>query len=75
MNAKAEAPCYGFKGSEFITLALAGSGLIATALAIAFTVLSYSAWQLAICWFFGLILILVSLVWDSMSSVMYPANL
>ena len=33
MNAKAEAPCYGFKGSEFITLALAGSGLIATALA------------------------------------------
>jgi ubiquinone/menaquinone biosynthesis C-methylase UbiE len=75
MNREAEAPSYGFKGSEFITLALAASGLVVTALAIAFTVLSYSTWQLAICWFFGPLLIVASLAWDSMSSVSYPANL
>jgi ubiquinone/menaquinone biosynthesis C-methylase UbiE len=75
MNVKSEAPSYGFRGSQFITLALAASGLAVTALAIAFTVLSYSAWQLGLCWFFGPVLIIASLVWDSMSSVMYPANL
>ncbi len=75
MDAKAEAPSYGFEGSQYITLALAGSGLAVTALAIAFTVLSYSAWQFAVCWFFGLLLIAVSLFWDSMGSVGYPANL
>ena len=74
MNMKAEAPSYGFKGSQFITLALAGSGLAVTALAIAFTALSYSTWQIGVCWFFGLMLIAVSLFWDSMSSVAYPGN-
>jgi ubiquinone/menaquinone biosynthesis C-methylase UbiE len=74
MVTKAEAPCYGFKGSQYFTLAIAGSGLVVTALAVAFTVLSYSGWQIAICWFFGLILMVASLFWDSMSSVAYPAN-
>ena len=74
MNHTTEEPDYGFKGAIFITLGLIGGGAVVTALAIAFTVLSYSTWQLALCWFFGLILVGAGLLWDSMSSVAYPAN-
>jgi len=74
MSKEAEAPNYGFKGSELLTLGLAGCGLVVTALAIAFTALSYSTWQLALCWVFGPVLSVASLFWDSMSSVSYPAN-
>ena len=74
MKKTAEEPNYGFKGAVFVTLGLIGVGAAVTALAIAFTVLSYSAWQLALCWFFGLILVIAGLFWDSMSSVAYPAN-
>jgi len=75
MKEKVEAPCYGYKGGAFITVALIGCGVIITALAIAFTVLSYSTWQMVICWSFGLVLLVAALVWDSMSSVGYAANL
>jgi ubiquinone/menaquinone biosynthesis C-methylase UbiE len=75
MKERTEEPCYGFKGSALITLALIGGGVVVTSLAIAFTVLSYSIWQLAICWFFGVISLVGGLIWDSMSSVAYPANI
>jgi len=75
MKEKAQEPCYGLKVSAFITLALIGGGVVVISLAIAFTVLSYSTWQWAICWFFGVLLIAVGLFWDSMGSVAYPANI
>ena len=75
MKGRAEEPCYGFKASIFITFVLIGIGIVIVSLAIAFTVLSYSTWQLALCWFFGVILLVVGLFWDSMSSVAYPANI
>ena len=75
MDSKIEEPCYWYKGSVYITLALIGSGVVITALAVTFTALSYSTWQLALCWFFGVILIMVGLFWDSMTSVAYPANI
>lgn len=74
MNERNQEPCYGFKGSAFITLSLIGCGVVVLTLAIAFTVLSYSTWQLALCWFFGVIFMVGGLFWDSMSSVAYPAN-
>ena len=52
-----------------------GGGAAITALAIAFTALSYSIWQLALCWFFGVMLLIAGLFWDSMTSVAYPGNL
>jgi len=75
MHKTLEEPCYGYKRIVYITIALIGCGSAITALAIAFTVLSYSTWQLALCWFFGLILIIAGLFWDSMTSVAYPANI
>ena len=75
MKGRIEEPCYGFRSSIFITLALIGGGAVVILLAIAFTVLSYSTWQLALCWFFGVILLVIGLLWDSMSSVAYPANI
>lgn len=75
MDSNIEEPCYWYKGSVYITLALIGSGAVITALAIAFTALSYSTWQLALCWFFGVILLAAGLFWDSMTSVAYPANI
>ena len=75
MKGRVEEPCYGFRSSIFITLALIGGGAVVILLAIAFTVLSYSTWQLALCWFFGVILLVIGLLWDSMSSVAYPANI
>jgi ubiquinone/menaquinone biosynthesis C-methylase UbiE len=74
MKERIEEPRYGFEGAVFVTLALITGGLVLVALAIAFTVFSYSTWQLALCWFFGLILVIAGLFWDSMSSVSYPAN-
>ncbi|MFC1848011.1 class I SAM-dependent methyltransferase [Chloroflexota bacterium] len=75
MDSNIEEPCYWQKGIAYITLALIGGGCAITALAIAFTVLSYSTWQLALCWFFGVILIIIGLFWDSMASAAYPANI
>lgn len=75
MREDAEKPCYAYKNIAYITVALIGGGAVITALAIAFTVLSYSTWQLALCWFVGVILVIAGLFWDSMSSVGYPANL
>ena len=75
MREKNEEPCYWQKGVAYITLALIGGGIAITALAIAFTVLSYSTWQLTLCWFFGVILLIAGLFWDSMTSVAYPANM
>ena len=75
MKGKTEEQYYGGRGMVFITFALIGCGVVITALAIAFTVLSYSTWQLALCWFFGVILLIAGLFWDSMTSVAYPANL
>ena len=75
MKGRIEEPCYGFRSSIFITLALIGGGAVVILLAIAFTVLSYSTWQLALCWFLGVILLVIGLLWDSMSSVAYPANI
>jgi ubiquinone/menaquinone biosynthesis C-methylase UbiE len=75
MKGRIEEPCYGFRSSIFITLALIGGGAVVILLAIAFTVLSYSTWQLALCWFFGVILLVIGLFWDSMSSVAYTANI
>ena len=70
-----EEPNYGFKGVLLITLALIGGGAVIMALAIAFTVFSYSTWQLALCWFFGVVLLIAGLFWDSMTSVAHPANI
>ena len=76
MDSDIEEPCYCYKGIAYITIAIAliGGGAAITALAIAFTALSYSIWQLALCWFFGVILLIAGLFWDSMTSVGYPAN-
>ena len=75
MKGRTEEPYYGFKAGIFITLALIGGGLVVISLAIAFTVLSYSTWQWAICCFFGVMFLIGGLFWDSMSSVAYPANI
>ena len=75
MSGRIEEPCYGFRSSIYITFVLIGSGIVIVSLAIAFTVLSYSTWQWAICWFFGVIFLVGGLFWDSMSSVAYPANI
>jgi ubiquinone/menaquinone biosynthesis C-methylase UbiE len=75
MKGRIEEPCYGFSSSIYITLALVGGGAVVILLAIAFTLLSYSTWQLALGWFFGVILVVGGLLWDSMSSVAYPANI
>jgi ubiquinone/menaquinone biosynthesis C-methylase UbiE len=69
-----EEPLYGFKGMVFLTLALVGAGAAVIALAIVFTVLSHPAWQAALCWVLGLLLVIAGLFWDSMSSVGYPSN-
>jgi ubiquinone/menaquinone biosynthesis C-methylase UbiE len=75
MKEKNEEPRYWFTGMVYISIALIGGGAVITAMAITFTVLSYSTWQLALCWFFGVILLIVGLFWDSMASAAYPANI
>ena len=75
MREKIEEPCYWYKGIAYITIALIGGGTAITVIAIAFTALSYSTWQLALCWFFGVTLLIAGLFWDSMTSTAYPANI
>ena len=75
MRERIEEPCYWYKGIAYITIALIGGGVAITALAMAFTSISYSTWQLALCWFFGAILLVAGLFWDSMTSVAYPTNI
>jgi ubiquinone/menaquinone biosynthesis C-methylase UbiE len=75
MRVKNEEPRYWYGGIIYITIPLIGGGVAITALAIAFTVLSYSTWQLALCWFFGLTVLVIGLFWDSMTSTAYPANI
>jgi ubiquinone/menaquinone biosynthesis C-methylase UbiE len=75
MRKDSDKPYYGYKRIVFIDISLALCGGIVTALAIAFTVLAYSNWQLALCWFFGVMLLIATVFWHSMSFVAYPKKL
>ena len=72
MRKESEKPYYGFKKVISIDISLTVCGVIVTSLAIAFTVLAYSTWQLALCWFFGVMLLIAAVLWHSMTFVAYP---
>jgi SAM-dependent methyltransferase len=59
----------------YVTVALVGGGLALVAFAVASTVLGAEAWQVALSWFFGLLLLVLGGFWHSSSSSAYPANL
>ncbi|HEY33515.1 MAG TPA: class I SAM-dependent methyltransferase [Dehalococcoidia bacterium] len=76
MNKKAEELKYGYRLVTSIDIGLIGGGIILTALAIVFTVLSYATWALVLCWALGVILLIMGVSWHlSMAFVTNPAKM
>jgi SAM-dependent methyltransferase len=75
MKEKTEELNYGYQLIKNIDIGLIGGGIVFTALAIVFTVLSYSTWALVLCWILGVILLILGVFWHlSMSYTANPAK-